>query len=124
MMFSVVRRNAVLLSKPLLSNGSRVIGARFISNDVLQDLYLKELKSAKPMSMQTDIDNANVKKWVEPIKPTIPQEEVTRDQLKQYTDEPVETVKAGASAAEDSNAAIAEDWLVLEEEPEDAAHAH
>ncbi|CCE65239.1 hypothetical protein TPHA_0K01050 [Tetrapisispora phaffii CBS 4417] len=100
-----------------------MLGAkRFASTDVLQDVYLKELKSVKSVSFADAVANAkgNVKQWVEPARPAAPAFDLSASDVKKYIDEPVETAAAPASATAD---AVEEDWLVLDEPAEDE-HAH
>lgn len=97
-------------------------------NDLLQDLYLKELKSTKfdMASLQSPESIAeNVISFSAPAKPKLPTLEASqKDNLQDYINENVETTldTAADAAAVEQDVAQDEDWLVIEDEPEEAHH--
>lgn len=91
-----------------------------VKRNVVQELYLKELKNVKLSPITAKDAEGSVKPWSEPVKPKIPElEGQGTDALKAYSSEPVET----KTAAVEEEAPVEEDWLVLEDDVEDT-HAH
>lgn len=91
-----------------------------VRRNAVQELYLRELRNAKLSPVTAKDAEGNVKPWVNPVKPQQPAlEGQGADALKAYADEAVET-KSSVVEEED---AVEEDWLVLEDAPEDA-HGH
>ncbi|KAI9738057.1 MAG: hypothetical protein M1818_005485 [Claussenomyces sp. TS43310] len=86
--------------------------------DLVQDLYLKELKSYKPTPVKPSDAEGNVQVWSAPKPPKSPEEADIANELKSYESSTVELEGQGDSGAP---AAIEQDWF--EEEPEQDEHA-
>ncbi|KAI9831595.1 MAG: hypothetical protein M1819_004827 [Sarea resinae] len=86
--------------------------------DLVQDLYLKELKGYKPPQVKPSDAEGHVQKFTAPKAPQSPEESDLANDLKAYEDQQVE-VEGQAAAGE--AATQEEDWFVEEEE---AAAAH
>ncbi|KZF19779.1 hypothetical protein L228DRAFT_271099 [Xylona heveae TC161] len=86
--------------------------------DLVQDLYLKELKAYKPAPAKASDAEAHVQKFTPPKAPQSPEESNIASELKAYEDQEVdiEGQQTGEVAAKE------EDWF--EEEEEEAAAAH
>ncbi|QLQ82136.1 hypothetical protein HG537_0G03910 [Torulaspora globosa] len=114
-----VRSTSRLLSLNRV-NLVRHISQTRINYNVVQDLYLRELKNVKLNPITAKDAEGNVKQWVDPAKPKKPElEGQGADALKAYSEETVET-KTGV-VEEDS--VVEEDWLVLDDVEEDS-HGH
>lgn len=91
-----------------------------VNRNVVQELYLKELKNVKLTPITAKDAEGSVKQWSEPVKPKEPElEGQGTDALKAYSSEPVET----KSTTVEEETPVEEDWLVLEDAEEDS-HAH
>ncbi|CAH01282.1 Atp14 [Kluyveromyces lactis] len=104
---------------PLTLRASRGFSTSFIRRNVIQDLYLKELKAVNLKPITAADAQGAVKPWTTPAAPKLPELELqSADALKEYASSGVETV----SEANEQSAEVEEgDWLVLEE-LEDAHH--
>lgn len=92
-----------------------------IARNSIQDLYVKELKAFKPISLTSKDAEGAVKPWTAPIAPAVPGLEAdAATQLGEYAAEPVEVASA-ADAAAGANEASSE-WFVFEEAEEEAHH--
>lgn len=91
----------------------------FYKADLVQDLYLKELKNYKAPAVKASDAQGHVQTFTMPKPPTSPEEADIASELKAYEDQEVE-VEGQAAAGE--TAAPVEDWFV--EEPEEEAHGH
>ncbi|SCW00597.1 LAFE_0C07712g1_1 [Lachancea fermentati] len=92
-----------------------------VSANVIQDLYLKEIKSVKLQPISAKDAEGAVKPWVAPQAPKIPQVEAQgADALKAYAEQDVEVAKEKGEEA--SNETDEQDWLVLEEIEDDHHH--
>ncbi|KAI5838654.1 ATP synthase H chain [Morchella snyderi] len=94
--------------------------------DIVQDIYLRELKAYKTPTAKASDSEGQVKKWNLPAAPKSPEEAEASlaEQLKAYETQEVE-VEGQAAAGEPAEAAVEEDWFEEEltfTEPE--AHGH
>ncbi|CAI1594743.1 hypothetical protein SEUBUCD646_0L03440 [Saccharomyces eubayanus] len=116
-MFPAASRRIVLNASRLpLRLCNRTLTTTRVSYNVIQDLYLRELKETKlaPSSLQDA--EGNVKPWSPPKKPTLPELELQGpDALKAYADQNVETANDTKSSVEGEAEPIEEDWLVLDD---------
>ncbi|BAO40789.1 ATP synthase subunit H [Kluyveromyces marxianus] len=105
---------------PLTLRASRGFSTSLIRRNVIQDLYLKELKSVNLKPVTAADAQGAVKPWTAPAAPKIPELELqSADALKEYAAADVETVK---EATEQANEVEEGDWLVLEEIEDDHHH--
>ncbi|KAF2033694.1 hypothetical protein EK21DRAFT_98098 [Setomelanomma holmii] len=88
------------------------------SADLVQDLYLRELKAYKVPAVKANDAEGSVQKFTLPPTPTSPEESDIASELKTYETQSVEV--EGASS-EDGTALPEEDWF--EEEDEGTATA-
>ena len=92
--------------------------------DLVQDLYLKELKSYRPAPVKASDADAHVRKFAVPSAPTPPEEgDITQD-LKAYGEAPVEVEGALAPGEQpvDRFAQFLEDELKFYEQEEEPEH--
>ena len=88
--------------------------------DLVQDLYLRELKNYKTPQVKASDSEGHVLKFALPAAPKSPEESDIQNELKAYEDQQVE-IEGQADTS--SGAAPAEqDWF--EEEEEEEAHGH
>ena len=86
---------------------------------MVQDLYIKELKSYKPTPLKASDAEGSVQKWSPPPPPKSPQEEDLAAGLKAYEEQQVEVegqVNSGETSANE------EDWFEEEEEEHGSGH--
>ncbi|KAI9864291.1 MAG: hypothetical protein M1813_003209 [Trichoglossum hirsutum] len=83
--------------------------------DLVQDLYIKELKSYKPTPIKASDAEGSVQKWSAPPPPKSPEEEDLASGLKAYEEQQVE-VEGQTNPGETS--VKEEDWFEEEEEEE------
>lgn len=87
--------------------------------DLVQDLYLRELKAYKPPQLKASDAEGQVHKFSAPKIPKSPEETDIANELKAYEASTVEL--EGQPGTEGGSAPINEDWF--EEEPEEDDHA-
>ncbi|KAK4697679.1 F-type H+-transporting ATPase subunit h, partial [Lecanoromycetidae sp. Uapishka_2] len=88
--------------------------------DLVQDMYLKEIKGYKLPAVKPSDSEGHVQKFSPPKPPKSPEESDIANELKAYENQQVD-VEGQASGGE--SASVEEDWF--EEEPEEeAAAAH
>jgi len=87
--------------------------------DLVQDLYLRELKNYKPPQVKASDAEGHVQKFTMPKAPPSPEETDIASELKSYETQEVEL----EGQAESGAPAVEEDWFE-EEEEEEAAAAH
>lgn len=115
-----------LLSRPPFDTVSRAMSEiRTLgltpSADLVQEMYLRELKNFKPTPIKASDSEGNVQKFAMPSAPKSPEEASIQDQLQAYETQTVEV--EGQSTG--SEAAPAEqDWFMEEEEDEGAPAHH
>ena len=85
--------------------------------DLVQDLYLKELKNYKPPPLKPSDSDGHVQKFTPPKAPQSPEESDIANDLKAYEDQQVE-LEGQAAGGESS--ATEMDWF--EEDEEEEAH--
>jgi F-type H+-transporting ATPase subunit h len=86
--------------------------------DLVQDLYLRELKAYKSPQLKATDAEGHVQKFAIPQVPASPEETDIANELKSYETQQVElegTTEGGAAPVE-------EDWFEEEEEEAPAAH--
>ncbi|AET38604.1 F1F0 ATP synthase subunit h Ecym_3095 [Eremothecium cymbalariae DBVPG len=115
----------VQLSKRLVTRSAgaaRGFSLSVARRDLVQDLYLKELRNTKVASMTSQDAQGSVKPWVLPSKPSAPEFGLSGavDELNAYEAQEVETV--GEQEAAETTEAAEGDWLVLEEVEEKDSH--
>ncbi|KAH0556429.1 hypothetical protein GP486_005653 [Trichoglossum hirsutum] len=81
--------------------------------DLVQDLYIKELKSYKSIPIKASDAEGSVQKWSTPAPPKSPEEEELASGLKAYEEQQVE-VEGQANPGETH--VKEEDWFEEEEE--------
>ncbi|KAG7874440.1 hypothetical protein KL938_005055 [Ogataea parapolymorpha] len=128
-MLNIVARSSVRALQNAIANPQKLIfrqNARFLSvsavrNNLVTDLYVKELKAFKPTPASAADAEAATKPWKLPQAAKIPSlEGEGADALAEYDSAKVEVVEAsGETAAEEYNP---DDWFVFEEEEELGHH--
>ncbi|CAI6340048.1 unnamed protein product [Periconia digitata] len=88
--------------------------------DLVQDMYLRELKAYKPPQVKATDAEGHVSKFTIPKPPPSPEESDLASDLKTYETQQVEL--EGSASTEDGAAPVEEDWFVEEEEETAAAH--
>ncbi|KAI9714092.1 MAG: hypothetical protein M1812_006539 [Candelaria pacifica] len=86
--------------------------------DLVQDLYLRELKAYKPTPVKASDADGHVQKFTAPKAPLSPEEGNIANDLKAYEDQTVE-IEGQAISGED--AAKNDDWFEEEAEEESSA---
>ncbi|KAH7139376.1 mitochondrial F1F0 ATP synthase-like protein subunit Atp14 [Dendryphion nanum] len=87
--------------------------------DLVQELYLRELKAYKPTPVKPTDAEGHVQTFAIPKAPASPEEADIANELKDYETQQVELE---GSSTEDGAAPVEEDWF--EEEVEEAPAAH
>ena len=89
--------------------------------DVVQDLYLREVRSYKAPPTKANDFEGHVHKFVQPKTPESPEESSIANGLKAYEEQEVE-VEGRAAAGEQED--VVEDWFEddTEEETKEASH--
>ncbi|KAF2500390.1 hypothetical protein BU16DRAFT_445713, partial [Lophium mytilinum] len=82
------------------------------SADLVQDLYLRELKAYKPTPVKASDAEGHVQKFAMPKAPPSPEESDIAGDLKSYETQTVEI----EGSAESGAAPVEEDWFETEEE--------
>ncbi|KAK9327719.1 ATP synthase complex subunit H-domain-containing protein [Lipomyces starkeyi] len=91
----------------------RRFGTSMPRRDIIQDLYLKELKSYKAPPVKATDSVGQVKPWVAPLAPTPPVVEASAPaDLSEYESQIVEVEGVATTAAEEES--DVEDWFVVE----------
>ncbi|KAE9981228.1 hypothetical protein BLS_001667 [Venturia inaequalis] len=90
------------------------------SADLVQELYLRELKSYKPSPVKATDADGHVQKFSVPAAPKSPEEGDLANDLKSYETQTVEL--EGSSSGPGGAAPVEEDWFEEEEEETAAAH--
>ncbi|KAL1632799.1 ATP synthase F0 subcomplex subunit H atp14 [Neofusicoccum ribis] len=113
----LAQRNAVMARRTYLTP-TAVRQAASIAADLVQDMYLRELKNYKPTPVKPTDAEGQVQKFAIPKPPTSPEESDLASDLKEYETQQPEV--EGQAAGETS--AVEEDWFEEEEEAPAAAH--
>ena len=85
--------------------------------DLVQDLYLKELKAYKAPAIKASDADAHVQTFAPPKAPQSPEETDIANELKAYESQAVEI-----EGQADAGAPVAKELDWFEEEPEEEAH--
>ncbi|RYP87400.1 hypothetical protein DL769_000496 [Monosporascus sp. CRB-8-3] len=122
---STARSAAQAVSRVARVNAVRGFIAPTVSRraDFVQELYLKELKAYKPTPIKDSDAVGQVQTFTVPKAPKSPEEADLANSLKEYENAVVDVEGNEAATATSTPAAI-EDWLVLEEEEEEAGAHH
>lgn len=88
--------------------------------DIVQDLYLKELKAYKPAPVKANDSEGQVQKFAVPKPPHSPEEADLQSGLQEYE---ASTPEVQGASSDASAAPVEQDWFV-EEEEEAEAHGH
>ncbi|KAI9227419.1 MAG: ATP synthase complex subunit H-domain-containing protein [Piptocephalis tieghemiana] len=88
------------------------------SKDIVQDLYLKELKGYKPSPEIAKMEQGQVKEFVPPAKPTAP----TVDASSVSADLAAYDVEEDVTASQDEGLALPDEDFESEEAEEASAH--
>ncbi|KAF2735015.1 hypothetical protein EJ04DRAFT_512018 [Polyplosphaeria fusca] len=110
----VARQQSVLVSRRtfIVPTAARQV-------DLVQDMYLRELKSYKPPQVKASDAEGHVQKFAIPQAPPSPEETDIAADLKAYETQQVELE---GSSKDGETAPVQEDWF--EEEPEEEAAHH
>ncbi|KXJ91750.1 ATP synthase complex subunit H-domain-containing protein [Microdochium bolleyi] len=119
---SSARSAAAAVSRVARVNAVRTFIAPTVSRraDFVQELYLKELKAYKPAPIKDTDSVGQVQTFTAPKSPKSPEEADLANSLKDYESMAVE-VEGTEGVAGGAPAAV-QDWLVEEDEGEEAAH--
>ena len=119
---SSARSAAAAVSRVARVNPVRTFIAPTVSRraDFVQELYLKELKAYKPAPIKDTDSVGQVQTFTAPKSPKSPEEADLANSLKDYESMAVE-VEGTEGVAGGAPAAV-QDWLVEEDEGEEAAH--
>ncbi|MCJ1361020.1 hypothetical protein MMC16_000116 [Acarospora aff. strigata] len=90
------------------------------ASDIIQDLYVKELRAFKPTPIKASDAEGHVQRFTPPKLPRSPEEDNIANDLKAYEDQQVEVEGQAAGGAESMPE---EDWFE-EEDEEEAPAAH
>jgi len=91
-----------------------------IAADLVQDMYLRELKNYKPTPIKASDSEGQVQKFSMPQPPKSPEEADIQNELKDYE---AQQVDIEGQSSEPGSAPAEHDWFE-EEEEEEAAHGH
>jgi F-type H+-transporting ATPase subunit h len=114
------RQPSVKVSQPssTFPNAQRTKSSRIA--DLVQEMYLRELKAYKPTPVKASDSEGHVQKFSVPKTPKSPEETDIANELKAYEASTVDL--QGAEGSEEGAAPIDQDWF--EEEEEEHAKAH
>jgi len=116
---SFIAPTAVRQGKPSLRASVAVItnSITFLAADLVQEMYLRELKNYKPPQVKQTDAEGHVQKFNMPKPPPSPEESDIANELKTYE---TQQVDIEGQSSEGGSAVVEEDWF---EEEEDEAHA-
>ncbi|KAG8632101.1 hypothetical protein KVT40_001241 [Elsinoe batatas] len=89
--------------------------------DLVQDMYLRELKNYKPTPVKASDAEGSVQKFRLPTAPASPEEADIANELKAYESQVPEVE---GQSGEPGAAPVEEDWFEEAEEEEEVAHGH
>jgi len=92
----------------------------FVKADLVQEMYLRELKNYKPTPVRASDAEGQVHKFRMPSTPTSPEEADIANELKAYEAQQVELEGQSDSGSSVSS----ENWFEEEEDDEAVAHGH
>ncbi|KAF2747346.1 hypothetical protein M011DRAFT_423765 [Sporormia fimetaria CBS 119925] len=114
------RQTLARVARPALVSRRTFIAPTAIRQaDIVQDLYLRELKNYKPPQLKASDAEGHVQKFTVPKAPASPEESDIANELKTYETQQVELE---GTTTEDGAAPVEEDWFEEEEEDTPAAH--
>lgn len=90
--------------------------------DLVQDMYLKELKAYKVPPMKASDAKGHVHEFKMPAPPQSPEETDIQNDLKAYEEQVPEV--EGQAASGDSAEAVEQDWFEEPEEDDEEAEHH
>ncbi|CDR42377.1 CYFA0S09e02300g1_1 [Cyberlindnera fabianii] len=97
----------------------RAFSAMPARKNIIQDLYIKELKAFKPTPISAKDAEGATRPWKKPVAPAAPGLEVdAASELASYESADVEVAAPSKNTAGEQ---VSEEWFVLEE-PEDDHH--
>ena len=88
--------------------------------DLIQDLYLKELKAYKPPPQKASDAEGHVQKFSPPAAPKSPEESNLASEMKEYEDQTVEI--EGQAAAGETQSSEEDFFEDIDADDEDTAH--
>jgi len=88
--------------------------------DLIQDLYLKELRAYKPPQQKASDAEGHVQKFTPPTSPKSPEEANLASEMKEYEDQVVEI--EGQAAAGEAQSAEEDFFEDLEEDEDQPGH--
>ncbi|KAH3659975.1 hypothetical protein OGAPHI_007180 [Ogataea philodendri] len=128
-MLNLVARSSVRVNLHAIANSQKLavrqnvrnLSVSAVRNNLVADLYLKELKAFKPTPLSAADAEAATKAWKLPQAAKVPALEAEgADALAEYDSSKVEVAEnAGAATTEEYNP---DDWFVFEEEEEPGHH--
>ncbi|KAF2097292.1 hypothetical protein NA57DRAFT_57884 [Rhizodiscina lignyota] len=101
-----------------LSRRTLIIPTAVRQAELVQDMYLRELKNYKQPTVKATDSEGHVQKFTMPKPPTSPEEGDIANELKAYESQQVEVEGQSSTGAPP----VEEDWF--EEEPEEEAAGH
>ncbi|KAI9803018.1 MAG: hypothetical protein M1825_002251 [Sarcosagium campestre] len=90
--------------------------------DIVQDLYLREIKAYKPTPIKPTDADEHVQKFVAPKAPESPEEANLANDLKAYEQQVVEVEGQSGSEGEEAVSSALPEWM--EDEPEEDEEKH
>ncbi|KAL8954156.1 MAG: hypothetical protein Q9222_000040 [Ikaeria aurantiellina] len=111
---------AVQFSRMCLWGDRALTGRIEKKGDLLQDMYLKELRAYKPTPLKASDSEGHVQRFTAPKAPHSPEEGNIANELKAYEDQQVEM----EGQADSGEAGASESSWFEEEEEEDTVAAH
>ncbi|CUS22580.1 LAQU0S06e01266g1_1 [Lachancea quebecensis] len=106
--------------KTAVPRSARTFASTRVRSNVIQDLYLREIKSVKLQPVSAKDAEGSVKAWTAPQAPKAPELEAQGPEaLKAYAQEDVHVTKTEAEFAAESEE---QDWLVIEDIEEESHH--
>ncbi|KAI9678883.1 MAG: hypothetical protein M1829_001867 [Trizodia sp. TS-e1964] len=114
-------RRLALLHNAAPSRRTLIIPTAARQSDLVQELYLKEIKSFKATPIKASDSEGHVQKFSVPKPPPSPEETNIAQDLKAYEDQEVE-IEGGPSAAEETPVEEEEDWFEDDEREGSGGH--
>jgi len=109
------------MSQVVMARKTTVILTIQSAADLVQDMYLRELKNYKPTPVKASDAEGHVQKFTMPQAPKSPEESDIQNELQAYESQQVEVE---GQSSEGSAAPAEQDWFEEEEEEEEVAHGH
>ena len=102
------------------SSTTTALGTNFNSADLIQDMYLKELRAYKPPAVKPSDAEGHVQKFSPPAAPKSPEESNLAGEMKEYEDQVVEV--EGQAAAGETQSSEEDYFEDLKQFDEEEAH--